>query len=183
MRTALAVPAVALLGLAACASLVPAPEEAAALRARGAYLVEAGGCHDCHSPKRFTAQGPVPDETRLLSGHRAEAALPAIPAGVIAPGHWGALVHPELTAWAGPWGVSFAANLTPDASGLGPWSENDFIQSMRTGRHAGVGRPVLPPMPWYNYARLSEDDLRALFAYLRSLPAVANQVPAPLPPR
>lgn len=149
---------------------------------RGEYLATLGGCHDCHSPKVFTETGPALDPARLLSGHPASAPLPAIPFGVIAPDRWGALTNAHLTAWAGPWGVSFAANLTPDVTGLGGWSESEFIQALRTGKHAGIGRPILPPMPWASYAKMTDDDLKAVFAYLGSLPPVSNLVPAPMPP-
>lgn len=145
-------------------------------------LVTAGGCHDCHSPKIFTAAGPEPDTTRLLSGHPAGTKLPSMPAGLVGPEGWGAVTSGDFTAWVGPWGTSFAANLTPDATGLASYTPEIFIQTLRTGKHAGVGRPILPPMPWPNYARLSDDDLRAIFAYLSSLPPISNTVPAPIPP-
>jgi hypothetical protein len=87
------------------------------------------------------------------------------------------------TAWAGPWGVSFTANLTPDEeTGIGLWSEEEFIATLRTGRHLGRGREILPPMPWPVYGQLSDEDLGAIFAYLTSLPPVHNRVPAPRPP-
>lgn len=70
---------------------------------RGKYLVMAGGCNDCHSPKVFTPAGPIFDTTRLLSGHPANSPLPEIPKGVIGPTQWGALTTNDLTAWAGPW--------------------------------------------------------------------------------
>jgi Cytochrome c len=149
---------------------------------RGQYLATLGGCNDCHTPKLLTPAGPVPDSTRYLAGHPADAKLPPVPSGVLGPEGWGALVNPGLTAWAGPWGVSFTANLTPDASGLGAWTPEQFIQTMRTGKHLGVGRPILPPMPWYDIGKLTDDDLRALFAYLRSVKPVQNAVPAPIPP-
>lgn len=150
---------------------------------RGEYLVTVGGCHDCHSPKRMTPHGPEPDPDRLLSGHSAEAALPAVPPGAVGPAQWGGLFTHDLTAWVGPWGVSFAANLTPKpTTGLGGWSEELFIRTMRSGKHLGVGRQILPPMPWFNYAKLSDDDLKAIFAYLRTLKPIVNAVPAPLPP-
>lgn len=149
---------------------------------RGAYLVTVGGCHDCHSPKVFTPAGPELDKSRLLSGHPAGDTLPAIPTGIIGPENWSALTNNHGTAWVGPWGISFAANLTPDATGLGSWTPEIFIQAMRTGKHAGVGRPILPPMPWMNYGRMSDEDLRAMFAYLKSLPPVSNVVPWPVPP-
>jgi mono/diheme cytochrome c family protein len=150
--------------------------------ARGRYLVTLGGCNDCHTPKLLRPTGPVPDSSRFLSGHPADMELPPVPPGVLGPDRWGALVSPGLTAWAGPWGVSFTANLTPDAKGLGPWSAEQFIQTMRTGKHLGVGRPILPPMPWYDIGQLTDEDLRAIFAYLRTIKPVPNAVPAPLPP-
>ena len=170
-------------GLAGCGS-PPAPQAGpvATPVERGAYLATVGGCHDCHSPKVFTEHGPEPDPSRLLSGHPADDKLPAVPAGAVGPGQWGAITNGHLTAWAGPWGTSFAANLTPHETGLAAWTPEIFIQAMRTGKHAGAGRPILPPMPWFNYAKMTEDDLRALFAYLKSLPPIANAVPAPTPP-
>lgn len=149
--------------------------------ARGEYLVTVGGCDDCHTPKVFGPHGPDFDKTRRLSGHPAAEKLPPVPAGIIGPQQWGAVTNNHLTAWVGPWGVSFAANLTPDASGLGGWTPENFIQALRTGKHAGSGRPILPPMPWMNYARMTDDDLRAVFAFLKSLPPIANTVPAPIP--
>ncbi len=150
--------------------------------ARGRYLVTLGGCNDCHTPKLFTAAGPVPDSSRFLSGHPAESKLPPVPPGVLGPDRWGALVTPTLTAWAGPWGVSFTANLTPDPSGLGGWTPEQFIQTMRTGKHLGIGRQILPPMPWYDIGQLTDDDLRAVYAFLRTVKPVQNAVPAPIPP-
>lgn len=150
---------------------------------RGEYLVTAGGCNDCHSPKIFSPKGPQPNPTRLLSGHPAETKLPEVPTGVIGPNKWGALTTNDLTAWVGPWGVSFSANLTPDAeTGLGNWTEEMFIKAMRTGKHVGVGRDILPPMPWYDLAKLNDVDLEAMFAYLRTLKPIKNAVPAPIPP-
>jgi mono/diheme cytochrome c family protein len=150
---------------------------------RGELLAEFGGCHDCHTPKVMTPRGPQPDTSRLLSGYASHAALPAVPQGVIGPTQWGALATNDLTAWAGPWGISFAANLTPDVTGLGPWTDQDFIRTMRTGKHLGVGRALLPPMPWFNVATLTDEDLKALFKYLKSLKPISNQVPQPVPPK
>jgi mono/diheme cytochrome c family protein len=143
-----------------------------------------GGCNDCHTPKLFTAAGPVPDTTRLLSGHPAESRLPVLPPGVVGtePTKWGAITTADLTAWSGAWGTSFAANLTPDASGLAGWTDSLFIATMRTGKHFGSGRPILPPMPWFSLNVLTDDDLRAVFSYLRSIKPVANMVPQPIPP-
>ena len=151
---------------------------------RGAYLSTLGGCNDCHSPKLMTPKGPAPDPARLLSGHAANSPLAAVPAGMFGPGQWAALTNDSFTAWAGPWGISFAANLTPDVeTGLGGWTANQFIQTMRTGKHLGAGRPILPPMPAGSLAALTDSDLKALFAYLKSLKPIKNQVPAPLPPK
>lgn len=150
---------------------------------RGTYLVGILGCHDCHSPKAYTDAGPVPDQSRLLSGNPADQAAPAIPDGLPDPKGWVALTTGHFTAWAGPWGVSYASNLTPDPSGLGSWTEEQFMQTIRTGRHLGVGRPLLPPMPWQDFAKMTDEDLRAVFVYLRTLPPIANAVPQPLPPQ
>ena len=151
---------------------------------RGEYLVGYGGCGDCHTPKLFTSQGPEPDPNRLLSGHPSDATLPEIPQEVIGQEKWGALVTNDLTAWFGPWGVSFASNLTPDINtGIGGWTEELFIKTMRTGKHFGVGREILPPMPWPTLAGLTDEDLGAIFAYLKSIKAIENLVPQPIPPR
>jgi hypothetical protein len=81
-------------------------------------------------------------------------------------------------------GISFSANITPDKlTGLGNWTVQQFIQTMRTGKHLGVGRPLLPPMPVEGVAVLTDPDIRAMFAYLMSLKPIANPVPAPIPPK
>jgi cytochrome c len=146
--------------------------------ARGRELVFSVGCNDCHTPKKMGPKGPELDMERLLSGHREEANLPAPP--TLPKGPWGIVTSMELTAWSGPWGVSFAPNLTPDENtGLGIWTEDMFLQALRTGRHMGVSRPILPPMPWEVYGRLPEEDLKSIYAFLRSLPPVKNRVPEP----
>jgi hypothetical protein len=89
----------------------------------------------------------------------------------------------NLTAWVGPWGISFAANLTPDmVTGSGAWTEEAFIAAMRTGKHLGAGREILPPMPWFNLTNATDEDLSAIFAYLKSIKPIENMVPAPVPP-
>jgi hypothetical protein len=162
-------------------------EEKASMIARGQYLVTLGGCNDCHSPKKMTPQGPVPDETRLLSGHPADEKLPASPMGLIGPDKWGAVTNNNLTAWIGPWGISYAVNLSPDRdTGVGAWNEELFIRIMRSGKFMGSGRDILPPMPWYNFAKMTDADLNAMLAYLQSLKPVRNQVPEAVvaaPPR
>ena len=164
-------------------STFPNPSSANETIKRGEYLTTFGGCHDCHSPKVFTDRGPQPDPTRLLSGYPQDSSLPPLPVEIIGPGKWGAVGSPDLTAWFGPWGVSFAINLTPDPeTGMGNWTETQFIEAMRSGKHLGNGRPILPPMPWFSLAALSDSDLQAVFAYLGSIPAIKNRVPEPIPP-
>lgn len=149
--------------------------------ARGSYLVNSLGCADCHAPKRMGAHGPEPDSARFLSGSPEDSKLPAPPS--LPPGPWVATTSWDMTAWAGPWGISYASNLTPDeGTGIGMWTEEMFIGAIRNGKKMGVGRGLLPPMPWPVYRNFSDADLKAMFAYLKSLPAVSNRVPDPLPP-
>lgn len=155
----------------------PSPE----VLQRGAYLVTVGGCNDCHTPLKMGPNGPEPDMSRMLSGHPEQFVI-TTPARVASP-EWMVASTPTNTAHSGPWGVSFTANLTPDVNtGLGIWTEDMFIKTMRTGRHMGASRPILPPMPWFNYGKMTDADLKAVYAYLRSIPAIHNRVPEPLPP-
>lgn len=149
---------------------------------RGKMLVAFGGCHDCHTPKNMTPEGPVPDMSRPLSGRPAAQALMPIDKKALQPGSW-MLMGPDLQTFVGPWGVSFAANLTPDEqTGLGLWTEEVFIKTIMNGKHAGDGRPLLPPMFTEGMRVLPQDDLKAVWAYLRSIPAVKNAVPQPIAP-
>lgn len=146
--------------------------------ARGGYLVASLGCADCHSPKKMGSHGPEVDMTRFLSGHPETDSLPSPPD---AKGPWIVAASWDLTAWSGPWGISYPINLTPDENtGIGSWSEETFVKALRTGRHMGVSRPILPPMPWEAFRNLKDDDLKAIYAYLRSLPPVRNRVPEPV---
>lgn len=147
--------------------------------ARGNYLVNFGGCNDCHTPKKgFDEKGPILDTTRLLSGHPADQPIDKVDTT----SKW-LSGNMSLTAWAGPWGVSYTANLTPDgATGLGNWTEDIFMKAMKTGKHMGYGRPILPPMPWFSVGSLKDEDLKAIFSYLKSLKPVSNKVPDPVPP-
>ncbi|BDG10238.1 diheme cytochrome c-553 [Anaeromyxobacter paludicola] len=145
---------------------------------RGGYLVRVAGCHDCHTPMRFDKElgAPVPMMERMLSGHPADAPDPV---GKYAQGDMG-VMGATMTSFAMPFGIVYAPNLTPDVeTGLGRWTEQQFMGALRTGRHMGLedGRPVLPPMPWPNLAAATDEDLRAIWAYLRSIPPVKNQVP------
>jgi mono/diheme cytochrome c family protein len=157
-----------------------APLTGEARIARGKHLVMTSGCHDCHTPLKQGANGPEWDLSRALSGHPESLEMPPAPAPN---GPWAYTAAVTNTAWSGPWGVSFTANLTPDKeTGLGTWTEDNFVQTIKTGRHLGRGRPVLPPMPIPAYSNFSEEDLGAIFAYLQSLPAIKNRVPTPRPP-
>jgi mono/diheme cytochrome c family protein len=146
--------------------------------AQGEYLVRTGGCHDCHTPWKMGDNGPEPDMTRMLMGHPAGLAA-SDPPGLAAP--WIGSVNPTMTSWSGPWGRSFTSNLTPDKeTGIGAWTAQQFIDTMRKGRHLGDGRPLLPPMPWPAFRHMADDDLTAIFAYLQTVPAIANKVPDPV---
>lgn len=147
--------------------------------ARGRYLVEIGACSDCHTPWKMGPTGPAPDMTRLLSGHP-EGVNVAAPASL--PAGWTVAISATNTAFAGPWGVSYAANLTPDDTGLGVWTEEIFVQALRSGKHMGAGRDILPLMPWQAYGRMTDEDLRSVFAYLQTIPRIENVVPQPTPP-
>jgi mono/diheme cytochrome c family protein len=149
--------------------------------ARGKYLVTFGGCHDCHTPHKMGPNGPEEDMTRMLSGHPSD--MTVTPPATAPGAPWMFMGTGSFTAFAGPWGVSFTANLTPDKeTGLGNWTEEQFIMALRNGRHEGKGRPILPPMPFKYVSSLTDDDLKAVFAYLRSIPAVRNKVPSPIDP-
>jgi mono/diheme cytochrome c family protein len=151
--------------------------------ARGAYLVNLGGCNDCHSPKLVTPKGVTLDPMKILSGHQADRKLPEVPKGLLTERGWIAATNGDLTAWAGPWGISYAANLTPDpATGIGGWTEEMFMKTLKTGKHLGTGRQILPPMPWENFARLNDQDLKDMYAYFMSIRPVRNPVPQPVPP-
>ena len=146
---------------------------------RGKYLTTVSGCHDCHTPKVMTPAGPELDTTRLLSGHPKDDKVPA----VIKTQDW-VLFSNDLTAAAGPWGVSYSANLTPDDTGIGNWTFEQFKTAIREGKSKGLqgSRPLLPPMPWQMIRNMTDTDLKSIFAYLKSLPPIDNLVPAPTPP-
>jgi len=150
---------------------------------RGKELVIEGNCDYCHTPLIETREGPVPDMKRRLSGHPQDAAVPNLPDAKIDSPEWieflGTL---DSTEWAGPWGIVFAKNITPDPeTGIGKWTEDIFIETMRSGKHIDLKRSILPPMPWEDYGKLSDDDLKAVFVYLMTVPPVRNAVPGPVP--
>ena len=147
---------------------------------RGEYLVATVGCDDCHSPKRMGPNGPEIIPELRLSGYPASKAPLKVDQANLKNG-W-MLLMPDLTAAVGPWGMSFAANLTSDETGIGNWQESQFIKAIREGKWMGMDntRPILPPMPWFVYKNMSDEDLKSIFAYLKTVPAVENIPPAPL---
>jgi mono/diheme cytochrome c family protein len=134
--------------------------------ARGAQLVMLGGCHDCHTPK--LENGAI-DYSRPLMGHPENAPLaPEVTGGVS--------TNMLLTSWRGPWGVTLARNLTPDKeTGIGSWTYEDFRKTIRTGVNP-KGEALLPPMPIPTLQNTPESDLKAIYAYLRTLKPVRNHV-------
>jgi hypothetical protein len=149
---------------------------------RGAYLVRTMMCNDCHTPWKMGPRGPAPDMSRALTGHPADVVVtppPKMPEG----SSWSMMFSNTNTAFAGPWGISFSANLTPDPeTGLGKYTEEMFLAALKTGRHQGKGRPILPPMPWPFIGTLNDEDLKSIYAYLQSIKPVRNRVPAPIDP-
>ena len=148
----------------------------------GEHLVLSGGCGDCHTPKKMTDQGPVDDSSLLLSGHPAQMPIP--PLDRVDLQTKGVFATQTLTSWVGPWGVSFSANITPDSTGIGAWKEEQFIYALRNGVYKGLAgsRPLLPPMPWPSIKNFSDDELKAIFAYLKNVKPIKNVVPAFMPP-
>jgi hypothetical protein len=150
--------------------------------ALGEHLVLIGGCNDCHTPKKIGTHGIELDSALWLSGH--PAGSPSIDVDRKAMESKGLVVTQVFTEWVGPWGVSYAANLTPDASGLGSWTDDQFIYAIRNGKYKGLpnSRPLLPPMPWEMFKFMTDMELKAIFAYLQSIKPVSNMVPPPIPP-
>jgi hypothetical protein len=149
---------------------------------RGEYLVNAVGCHDCHTPKKPTDRGMTLDTDRLLSGHPADETLGPYDQETTKSY---VLFSMGQTTAIGPWGTSFASNLTPDDTGLGSWTEDQFLTAIKKGLYKGLegSRPLLPPMPWETISKFSDEDLKAIFAYLKSIKPVENVVPSAIPPK
>jgi len=149
---------------------------------RGEYLVTIMGCNDCHSPKEMGPKGPEIIANLILSGYPATRPFQKVEPELIKKG-W-ILFNADLTAAAGPWGVSFAANLTSDQTGIGNWTEENFRRALKEGKYKGLEsfRMLLPPMPWSNFIVISDEDIKAIFQYLKSTVPVNNIVPIPLSP-
>ena len=148
----------------------------------GHHLVIVSACHDCHSPKKMTAEGMVIDSSRMLSGHIADSPEPDVNKKEMQ--QKGLVVTNDLTTWVGPWGTSYTANLTSDATGIGNWTEAQFMLAIKEGKYKGLpgSRNLLPPMPWQMYRNLTDEELKAIFAYLQTTNPVKNIVPQALPP-
>ncbi len=149
---------------------------------RGEYLVQVMGCDDCHSPKKMGAQGPEVDQELRLSGYPSSRPLPPIDKKNLSNG-W-MLFTGDLTAAIGPWGMSFSANISSDSTGIGNWTITQFKKALREGKLKGLdnSRPILPPMPWQDFRHLKDDDVEAIFAYLKTTKPVKNVPPAPKAP-
>ena len=144
--------------LAACALLALSTAIAGQARAddaqvqRGKYLVTIAGCSDCHTPGALLGQ---PDMARYLGGSDT---------GFVIPGE----------------GVYYGQNLTPDKeTGIGDWSADQIVAALRTGKRPDGGL-LSGVMPYEAFSHLTDDDARAVAAFLKSLPAVKNKAPGPV---
>jgi mono/diheme cytochrome c family protein len=115
-----------------------------AVLAHGRYMVIAGGCNDCHTPGYAEAGGETPDADWLTG----------VPVG-----------------FAGPWGVSYPANLRLNVQAM---TEDQWIARARS--------PLLPPMPWFTLAHLKDDDVRAMYRFIHSLGPAGEPMPPPVAP-
>ena len=147
----------------------------------GKHLVTTLGCGDCHTPKKMTDRGPVDDSSLLLSGFSGKIPIPELKPDQRAKGVAATF---DNTGWTGPWGNSYVANLTPDSTGIGNWTEEQFINCIRKGLYKGLegSRPLMPPMPAASYRNLTDDELKAVFAYLKTVKPIQNTVPEYQPP-
>ena len=143
---------------------------------KGEYLVTIMGCNDCHTPMKMGPKGPERDLDRMLSGH--PEFIPINKFDTTTTKSW-VLFGMSGTSIVGPWGTTFAANLTSDATGIGNWTEDQFKKALKQGKFKGLdgNRPIMPPMPWENYVNLKDEDIKAIFSYLKSTKPVKNRVP------
>ncbi len=150
------------------------------LIAKGEYLVSTMGCAHCHTPKKMTEKGPVPDMDKWLMGFPGTDSLPPV-SEEMAGSPW-VLFYPDLTAAVGPWGTSFAGNLTPDDTGIGNWTLEQFKKAITKGKFKGMdnNRPMMPPMPVFS--NLHDEDAEAMFTYLKSIKPIENVPPSYRPP-
>jgi len=148
----------------------------------GEHLVTIGGCNDCHTPKKMTATGPADDSSLLLSGHPEKMPAPDVDRKQME--SKGLVVTSTFTSWVGPWGITYSANLTPDDTGLGNWTESQFLYALKNSISKGLsgGRPLLPPMSMMPVKHMTDDELKAIFAYLKTIKPVKNNSVQPTAP-
>ncbi len=143
----------------------------------GERLVTIGGCNDCHTPKKMGPNGPENDMSLMLSGHPAQ--MPAADFDPKEAAKKGLIITQSFTAWTGPWGVTYAVNLTSDSTGIGAWKEEQFIKCLHEKKWMGLEgtRPLMPPMSMMPATEMSDDELKAIFAYLKTTAPVKNVIP------
>ena len=143
----------------------------------GERLVTICGCNDCHTPKKMGPNGPENDMSLTLSGHPGQMPPPAFDSKEAA--KKGLIVTQTFTAWTGPWGTTFAANLTSDSTGIGGWKEEQFLKALHEKKWMGLDntRPLMPPMSMMPAVEMHDDELKAIFAYLKTTPPVKNVIP------
>lgn len=148
----------------------------------GEHLVTIAGCNDCHTPKIMTPQGPVDDSSLLLSGH--PSSLPAPDVDRKQAESKGLVITSDFTAWIGPWGITYSANLTPHETGTGNWSEKQFLYAIKNSISKGIpgSRSLMPPMSMMPVKHMTDDELKAIYAYLRTVKPVENNSVQPTPP-
>lgn len=151
---------------------------------RGKQLVNLGGCDKCHTPKKTTLLGTESDPERFLSGYPEGEPLPELPDSEVGSREWeNAFYTTDGTVWVGSWGVSFAANITPDPeTGIGNWTEKQFIETFRGSDHIGDGGTARSAMPMDAYSQLSDEELRSIYLYLQAIKPIKNKVPEPIRP-
>ena len=147
----------------------------------GHHLATICGCGDCHTPKKISPQGPVDDSSLLYSGSPSQVPAPSVSGVDLAKG---IASTNGLTAWTGPWGNSYAANITPDSTGIGSWAEDQFMTCIRQGLYQGLvgSRPIMPPMPISSFRNFTDDELKAVFAFLKTVKPIHNVVAEYQPP-
>jgi len=150
----------------------------------GEHLVKVGGCNDCHTPKKMGPNGPENDMSLMLSGHPSQ--MPPADFDPKEAAKRNLIITQTFTSWTGPWGTTYAVNLTSDSTGIGNWKEEQFVKCLHEKKWMGLEntRPLMPPMSMMPVTEMSDDELKAIFAYLKTTPAIKNVPPqaALLPP-
>ena len=143
----------------------------------GEHLVILGGCNDCHTPKKIGPNGPEDDMSLMLSGHPAQ--MPPVDFDRMEAAKKGLIVTQTFTSWTGPWGTTFAPNLTSDSTGIAGWKEEQFVKALHELKWMGLDntRPLMPPMSLMPATKMTDDELKAIFAYLKTTPPIKNVTP------